>query len=103
MSDVTRRSTYSLYLHCFLTLWRPAEKGDFQKNTETHVALHGNYSVPVRVTDLVDVSKGAASLLVCTRKKIFWLGDANFFVSDVISGGLLGHLGPLYLALGANC
>jgi len=23
-------------------------------------------------------------------------------VSDVISGGLLGHLGPLYLALGAN-
>jgi len=24
-------------------------------------------------------------------------------VSDVISGGLLGHLGPLYLALGANC
>jgi len=24
-------------------------------------------------------------------------------VSDDISGGLLGHLGPLYLALGANC
>jgi len=24
-------------------------------------------------------------------------------VSDIISGGLLGHLGPLYLALGANC
>jgi len=24
-------------------------------------------------------------------------------VSDVKSGGLLGHLGPLYLALGANC
>jgi len=24
-------------------------------------------------------------------------------VSDVISGGLLGHLGPLCLALGANC
>jgi len=23
-------------------------------------------------------------------------------VSDVISGGLLGHLGQLYLALGAN-
>jgi len=23
-------------------------------------------------------------------------------VSDVISGGLIGHLGPLYLALGAN-
>jgi len=24
-------------------------------------------------------------------------------VSDVISGGLLGHLGPLCLALGINC
>ena len=30
-------------------------------------------------------------------KKIFCLG-----VSDVISGGLLGHLGPLCLVLGAN-
>jgi len=26
----------------------------------------------------------------------------GFFVSDVISGGLLGHLGPLHLALGPN-
>jgi len=26
----------------------------------------------------------------------------RFFVSDVISGGLFGHLGPLCLALGAN-
>jgi len=30
-------------------------------------------------------------------KKNFWLGGAVFFVSDVISGGLLGHL-----ALGPN-
>jgi len=30
------------------------------------------------------------------------LGGCRFFVSDVISGGLLGHLGPLCLALGAN-
>jgi len=35
-------------------------------------------------------------------KKIFLLGDCGFFVSDVISGGFLGHLGPLCLALGAN-
>jgi len=46
--------------------------------------------------DPVSVSKDAASLLVCTQKKIFCLGSAGFFVSDVISGGLLGHLGPLY-------
>jgi len=25
-----------------------------------------------------------------------------FFVSDVISGELLGHFGPLHLAVGAN-
>jgi len=35
-------------------------------------------------------------------KKFFLLGGCGFFVSDVISGGLLGHLGPLCLALGAN-
>jgi len=65
------------------------------------MALHGNFSAPVRVTDLVEASKDAASLLVCTRKKFFGWG-CRFFVSDVISGGLFGHLGPLYLALGAN-
>jgi len=26
----------------------------------------------------------------------------GFFVSDIISRGLLGYLGPFYLALGAN-
>ena len=29
-------------------------------------------------------------------------GGFGLSVSDVISGGLLGHLGPLCLALGAN-
>jgi len=32
-------------------------------------------------------------------KKIFGWGW-GFFVSDIIHGGLLGHLGPLHLALG---
>jgi len=66
-----------------------------------HVALRGNISTPVRVTDLVEASKDATSLLLCTRKKFFAWG-CEFFVSNVISGRLLGHLGPLYLALGAN-
>jgi len=35
-------------------------------------------------------------------KKNFLLGRCAFFVSDIINGGLLGHLGPLCLALGAN-
>jgi len=52
--------------------------------------------------DLVEVSNDAASLLVGTRKKSL-VGECGFFVIDFISGGLLGHLGPIYLALGSNC
>jgi len=52
---------------------------------------------------MVEASKDVASLLVCTRKKIFCLGDAFFFVSDTISGVLLGHLDPLWrLTLGGS-
>jgi len=40
-----------------------------KKTAKSHVALYGNFSALVRVTDLVEVSKGAASLVVCTRKK----------------------------------
>jgi len=65
------------------------------------VALRGNISAPVRVMDLVEASKDAASLLVCTRKN-FLLRGCGIFVSDVIREGLLRHLGPLCLALGAN-
>jgi len=63
------------------------------------MALRGNISAPVQVTDLVEVSKDTASLVVCTRNKFFLLGVCGFFVSDVISGGLFGQL---HLALGAN-
>jgi len=66
------------------------------------VALRRNFFGPVSATDLVKRSKDATSLLDCTRKKIFFAWEGGFFVNDVISGGLLGHLGPLYLALGAN-
>jgi len=34
-------------------------------------------------------------------KQIFLVGG-GFFVSDVTSGGLFGHLGQLHLALGTN-
>jgi len=35
-------------------------------------------------------------------KKNFFVGGCGFVLSDVISGGLFGHLGQLHLALGAN-
>jgi len=73
-----------------------------KKTAGSHVALCGNISAPVRVTDLVEVSKDTASLIVSTRKK-FLVGECGFFVSDVISGGRFGHLGQFHLALGANC
>ena len=65
------------------------------------MALRGNISASVRVTDLVEMSKDSASLAVCTRKKML-VGGCEFFVSDVISGGFFGHLGQLHLALGTN-
>jgi len=67
-----------------------------------HMALCGNFSDLVSATDPVKGSKDMASLLVCTRKKSFLLGGCRFFVSDIISGGLLCNVGPLCLALGAN-
>ena len=72
-----------------------------KKNTKMHVALRGNCSGPVSATDLAEVSKDAAGLLVHTLKK-FFVGGCGFFVSDVISGGLLGYLGQLHLALDPN-
>jgi len=59
-----------------------------------HMALRGNISAPIQVTHLVEASKDAASLLRGIRKKFFCFGGSGFFVSDVISGGLLGHLWP---------
>ena len=44
---------------------------------------------------------GKSSIL--HSKKNFFLEGCGFFVSDVRSGGLLGHLDPLCLALGASC
>jgi len=43
-----------------------------------HVALRGNLSAPVSATDLVKVSKDAASLAACTRKNYFGWGMQIF-------------------------
>jgi len=44
-----------------------------------HVASHRNFFCPVCSTDPEKVSKDAASLLVCTRKKIFCLEGAGLW------------------------
>jgi len=57
----------------------------------------GNFSGLVCATDLVKSSKDTASLQLALNKKIFGWG-CGFFVSDVLIGSHLGHLGILYLA-----
>jgi len=56
-----------------------ADFSKFRKKTAgSHEDLHGNISAPVQVTDLVEVSKDAASLVVCTLKNIFAWGVQVF-------------------------
>jgi len=50
-----------------------------KKTAGLHVALRGNISTSVRVTDLVEVSKDVASLVVCTLKKFFGWGMQVFY------------------------
>jgi len=45
-----------------------------KKTAGLHMALRRNISATVQVTDLVEVLKDVASLVVCALKKFFWLG-----------------------------
>jgi len=62
-----------------LTLWRPAAFGDFRE--KKHLNARGfaqEYLRSCSGIDLVEASKDAASLLVCTRKKFFAWGMRVF-------------------------
>jgi len=62
-----------------LTLRRPASFEDSRaKTTGSHVALLTHNSGGESGRELFKGSKDVASLLVCTHKKIFWLGGADF-------------------------
>jgi len=56
---------------------------------------HHSYSTNC-ATKLFKGSNRSASLLVCTREKIFLVGGCGFFVSDIISEVVLG---PFWLML----
>jgi len=51
-----------------------------KKTAGSHMVLNENISAPVWVTDLVEVTKDAASLLVCNGKKIFGWEVAGFLL-----------------------
>jgi len=86
-----------------LTLWRPAAFRDFRK--KNRVNARGFAREYLR--SCLGYGSGR-SIKRCGKssslnlKKIFLLGGCRFFVNNVISGWLLGHLGSLCLALGAN-
>ena len=85
-----------------LTLWEPPGFGDFfQKNSSFRLPYQRPSSSAHCARELFSGWNGSASLVDCTQKKFFAWG-LRFFLSDVISGRLFGHLGPLCLALGAN-
>jgi len=69
-------------LVCLLPSFNTLTSGLIQavrkKTAGSHVVLRGNISVPVSVTDLLEVSKDAASLVVWTRKKFFGWGVRVF-------------------------
>jgi len=92
-----------VWIVLFLALLRLACFEDFcAKTTGSHMALRERNSGTESSRDLLKGWKDVVSLLACTRKK-FLFGVCGFFVSDIISGGLSGHLGPLHLALDPNC
>jgi len=93
-----------LAILCFnlLTLWRPLGFGDFRnkrlnaRGFAREFLWSGMLCRPGKSLK----RRGKSSSL--HTKQNFLLGGCGFFVSGVISGGLLGHLGPLCLALSAN-
>ena len=53
-------------------------------------------------TELFKGSNGSVSLVDCSRKKIFWLGGADFFVTDITSEAVLGSFWLMLPGLGPN-
>jgi len=83
-----------------LTLWRPRGFGDFGKKCLNARGFAWEF--------LGMLYRPSKSLKRCGKssslhtKKIFLLWGVWVFVSGIISGGHLGHLSPLCLALGTN-
>jgi len=84
-----------------LTLWRPAKKGIFgKKHRNTHDFERELLRSCTGYRPGQSVKKRSKSSSLHSKKN-FLVGGCGFFMSDVISGGLLSHLGLLYLA--TNC
>jgi len=85
------------------TLWRLAVFGDFWKKTWKLMSLGVGISLLLHGLQTWSKRQKTRQVFWFALKKLFLLVGCGFFVSDVISGGLFGHFGPVCLALGANC
>jgi len=83
----------SISENILLTLWCPATFGDLKKKTPKCMWL---------CAGITHFCQKTRQVFCSALEKNFLVGGRRFFVSDVISGGLLSHLGPHYLTLGAN-
>jgi len=85
-----------------LTLWHPAAFGDFrEKKHQNACGFAWEFFCCKRYRPGQKLNRRGKSSSLHSKKN-FLVGGCGFFVSDVISGGLLHHLGPLHLALGSN-
>jgi len=83
------------------TLSYPACFEDFAPKQPDRMWLCASATLSLKVVESCSKAEKTQQVFWFAMKIHFWLG-LIFFLSDVISGGLLGHLGPLHLALGPN-
>jgi len=90
-------------LQCsILTLWRLAKIGDFREKKHRNARGFAREFLwsGQRYRPGKRLKRCSKSITLHFQKNFAW--GCRFFVSDVISGRLLGYFGPLYLAQGAN-
>jgi len=85
-----------------LTLWRLLGFGDFREKKRLNARGFAREFLWSGMLYRPGKSLNRCGKSSSLHSKNFLLGGCGFFVSDVISGGLLGHLSPLCLALGTN-
>jgi len=55
-----------------------------------------------KVVESCSKAQKTRQVIDSAREKNNFVGECGFFVSDVVSGGLLGHIGPFHQTLDSN-
>jgi len=90
---------FECFQHISLTLWRPTAFGDFWKKKRLNArGFAREYLRSCTGYGPGQSIKRRSKSSSLHSKTSFSAWGMRFFVSNIISGGLLGHLGPLCLA-----